>query len=183
MARRVDAVTIKILMGEIPLFDQLTHVQKEHLAEFIQYAFYKSNKAIFTEGEKGETLYYIISGRVEVIKDSLSGEKTVLAKYRKGVTIGEMSLVDNSTRSATVRATEDTEMLYLTRENFEKILGLYPQTGIRVLKNIAAHLSLRLRDASGKLADLSAYTKFDDIGRHEIPDDYTDSIKVNRRRS
>lgn len=178
----MDPATIKILMEEIPLFDQLTHVQKEHLAEFIQYVFYKSNQSVFSEGEKGGTLYYIISGKIEVIKESLAGEKTILAKYRKGVTIGEMSLVDKSTRSATVKTVEDTEMLYLTRENFEKILELYPQTGIRVLKNIASHLSLRLRDASGKLADLSAYTKFDDEGRHILPDEMRSEIKTDRRR-
>lgn len=173
--------TIKILMDEIPLFDQLTPLQKEHLSEFMQYVFYNKDKTVFTEGEKGGTLYYIISGKVEVIKESLSGEKTVLSKYRKGVTIGEMSLVDKSARSATVRAIEETEMLCLTGENFEKTLQLYPQTGIRLLKNIATHLSMRLRDASGKLADLTAYTKFDSAGRHEIPDEYSDNVKTDRR--
>jgi len=178
----MESATLKILMGEIPLFDLLNHLQKDHLAEFIQYSFYKKGSVVFSEGEKGGTLYYIISGKVEVIKESMAGEKTVLAKYRKGVTIGEMSLVDKSTRSATVKAVEDTEMLYLNSASFEEILKLHPQTGIQLLKNIASHLSMRLRDASGKLADLSAYTKFDDEGRRDIPKEFSDTGKIDRRK-
>ena len=169
-------------MNEVPVFDQLTSGQRETLAEFIQYAYCGQGKALFKEGDRGGSLYYIISGRVEIQKRGAGGKKTVLSIYRKGVTIGEMSLLEEEAiRSATIVALEDTELLQLTRPNFEEILKSHPDIGIRMLRNIALHLSLRLKDASGKLSDLTAITKLTKEGRKVIPDDMKGKIDHDRR--
>ncbi|MDH5541369.1 MAG: cyclic nucleotide-binding domain-containing protein [Nitrospinota bacterium] len=178
----LDRESLKILMNEVPVFDQLTGTQRETLAEFINYAFCGQGKALFKEGDKGGSLYYIISGRVEIQKRGAGGKKSVLSVYRKGVTIGEMSLLEpDAVRSATIVAVEDTELLQLSRQNFEEILRNHPEIGIQMMRNIALHLSLRLKDASGKVADLTAITKLTNEGRHEIPPDMKDKIKHDRR--
>lgn len=89
------------------------------------------------------------------MKESLGGKLKVIAQFKKGVTIGEMSLVDDiAARSATARCGEDSEFLYLSRESFEEIMKKYPKIAVKILRNLASHLSERLRQASWRLADI-----------------------------
>ena len=106
------------------------------------------------EGTVGDSLFYVVSGRVEIRKESVDGRQTVLALFNKGSSVGEMSLVEDSPRSATVSAIEDSELLILTRENFERILNEHPYIGIKILRNLAKSLSARLRHISGRFADV-----------------------------
>ncbi|MBI3813595.1 MAG: cyclic nucleotide-binding domain-containing protein [Nitrospinae bacterium] len=110
--------------------------------------------ALFKEGSIGKTLYLIVNGKVEIKKESLSGNQTVLAQYGKGASIGEMSLIDEAPRSATATVIEDTELLMLNKDKFDEILERYPEIGIKILKNVTKQISMRLRHTSGRFADI-----------------------------
>jgi CRP-like cAMP-binding protein len=76
-----------------------------------------------------------------------------LSTLAKGRSIGEMSLIDNITRSATIKARNHTKMVKLSRKGFDSILDSFPRIGNKILKGIARLLSLNLRKTSSRLAD------------------------------
>jgi CRP-like cAMP-binding protein len=88
---------------------------------------FKKGATIIHEGTTGSNAYLVLSGSVEVYK-KVGDEKLVLSRLVKGNIFGEMSLVDDKPRSATIVALEDTEVRILSRERFESMLCRYPAT-------------------------------------------------------
>lgn len=76
---------------------------------------------IFREGEEGNLAYLVQEGRVEIIKRTPAGDK-LLGDVSRGGIFGEMALVDNQPRMASARAAEQTTLIVVTREQFEKKL-------------------------------------------------------------
>lgn len=96
---------------------------------------FKQGATIIHEGTTGSYAYLIVSGSVEVTKQ-VGDEKLVLSRLVKGNIFGEMSLVDDKPRSATVVAAEDTEVKIITRERFETMLEQNPRGVIPLLKQV-----------------------------------------------
>jgi CRP/FNR family cyclic AMP-dependent transcriptional regulator len=93
------------------------------------------NEVIIEEGTVGSVAYVIKSGSVEVSKGV--GEETfVLSTLGEGSIFGEMGLIDDKPRSATVKALEETEVRVITREHFESLLEKNPRGMIPLLKQV-----------------------------------------------
>jgi hypothetical protein len=96
---------------------------------------FKKGATIIHEGTTGSHAYLILSGSVEVFK-KVGEEKLVLSRLVKGNIFGEMSLVDDKPRSATIVAIEDTEVRVITRDRFESMLEQNPRAVIPLLKQV-----------------------------------------------
>jgi len=96
---------------------------------------FKKGATIIHEGTTGSYAYLILSGSVEVSK-KVGEEKLVLSRLVKGNIFGEMSLVDDKPRSATIVALEDTEVRVITRDRFESMLEQNPRAVIPLLKQV-----------------------------------------------
>ena len=96
---------------------------------------FKKGATIIHEGTTGSNAYLILSGSVEVFK-KVGDEKLVLSRLVKGNIFGEMSLVDDKPRSATIVALEDTEVRILSRDRFESMLEQNPRAVIPLLKQV-----------------------------------------------
>ena len=96
---------------------------------------FKKGATIIHEGTTGSYAYLILSGSVEVSKQ-VGEEKLVLSRLAKGNIFGEMSLVDDKPRSATIVALEDTEVRVITRDRFESMLEQNPRAVIPLLKQV-----------------------------------------------
>ena len=112
---------------------------------------FSQGEAIFTEGEPGnKTMYLIEKGRVEVLKGD-----AVVARLGVGEPIGEMSLLLDEPRSATVRALNSVEALEITGENFGEILTKRPGIGRTIMKALAQ----RLKNTTKALSEAQAKLK------------------------
>ena len=149
-----DHEYIKGLMCEVPQFDQLTPEELDALSNMVFCQRIPAGTVLTKEGTRGDSLFYIVNGRIEIKKESVDGRQTVLARFNKGASVGEMSLIEESPRSATAVALDDVEILILTRQSFDTLLERNPQVAIKILKNIAKSLSTRLRYTSGRFADV-----------------------------
>ena len=109
---------------------------------------------IFEEGEVGNCICFVADGVLDVIKTSQTGINVVIAALAKGNTIGEMAVIDDFPRSATVKARTESTLIIFTREEFEFLVDRNPELGIKLLKGIARSLSVHLRRTSDKLSDL-----------------------------
>jgi CRP/FNR family cyclic AMP-dependent transcriptional regulator len=105
------------------------------------------NETIVRQGEMGLGLYVIARGHVRVDREE-KGVRTQVAELGPEQFFGEMSLLDNKPRSATVTGTEDSECLLLTRDSFVRLMNKYPEIPIRMARVLAE----RLRIANEKLA-------------------------------
>jgi CRP/FNR family cyclic AMP-dependent transcriptional regulator len=110
---------------------------------------YKSGEIIIRENDQGESAYVINSGRVEVTK-YLRGKNIHLTYLYPGETFGEMSMIDDKPRSATVTAADDTEVGVIQRDQFLETLNSNPEVALKLLKTVFE----RFREASAMIAQL-----------------------------
>jgi signal transduction histidine kinase len=92
------------------------------------------------EGQPGESLFIIVSGRVEILKEMGDGTDKLLNNAGPGEFFGEMAIVQETTRSATVRTTEPTTLLEIGQAPFLRVLGRSPTLAIRILIEITDRL-------------------------------------------
>ncbi len=107
---------------------------------------YKDGDTIFEENSIGKEMYIILSGNAEIIKKR-GGVETTLATLEEGDFFGEMSLFDNSPRSATVKALGDVKLLEINQKNFLKKISRDPSLAFRMLEK----MSLRIRTSDEKI--------------------------------
>ena len=96
---------------------------------------YEPGAVVFHEGDSGDCVYFIRSGDVEVVRKTDEGE-IALAKLSSGQHFGEMALLSNDPRNATVRAITATELAVLGKSNFVTMLGVLPSTEQNILQTI-----------------------------------------------
>ena len=138
----------------LPLFDSFNVDDLDLLAKHMSYAHLRTGEYLFVEGDKGNFMGFVVNGVLEVLKRSDNGENIVIARLTKGNSIGEMSLIDKSTRSATVIAKQPTTVVTLTDKGFDLLAEKSPALGIKLIQKTARLLSLNMRRTSSKLADL-----------------------------
>lgn len=136
-----------------PLFDGLKTNEIENIAKHLSFIELSKDEILFREGEKGNCVCFVVEGTLDVIKQSLTGESVIITALHRGRSIGEMSVIDDFPRSATVKARTQVKLVILTREGFDLLLKENPQVGIKILKKISRLLSLNLRKTSSRLAD------------------------------
>lgn len=121
------------LLKKVPLFQFLDEHERAELAAQLDVVNYAAGESIFNYGDPGDAIYVVSSGEVEVFFKNDTGERIVLELATRGDFFGELSLLDNGTRSASVVATQATEALRLDRGDLEKFLQLRPQAAMDLL--------------------------------------------------
>ena len=139
---------------KLPLFDSFDVEELSILARHTSYVHLQRGEFLFVEGDRGTFMGFVVDGVLEVMKKSEIGENVVIARLTKGSSIGEMALIDKSSRSATVMAKQPTTMVTLTEKGFDILTRQSPSLGIKIIQKIARLLSLNMRRTSSKLADL-----------------------------
>src|SRR5438552_5662255 len=139
------------LIAKIDFFSGLDDKILRKISEACIVRQFTRNETIVRQGEMGLGLYVIAKGRVRVDREQ-GGVRTQMAELGPEQFFGEMSLLDNKPRSATVTGIDETECVLLTRDGFVKLMNKYPEIPIRMARVLAE----RLRVANEKLATLPA---------------------------
>jgi CRP-like cAMP-binding protein len=114
---------------------------------------YTRDQVIIKEGETGSEMFIVYKGSVEIRKETRAGDSytVVRLKAEHNVFFGELALVDDDKRSATVLALEDSEFLVITKENFLSLGKTNPEIALPVTRAIAKILAGRLRKTTGDM--------------------------------
>lgn len=120
--KRPETGEIVAFLRETLLFSQLDDKTLEETARSMMFTIAPAGTPIVREGEKGKSLCLVYEGRVEVGKETETGENKVVAVLRPGDVFGEISLLDQVPRTGSVRAVEETGLLVLSKAGFEKLL-------------------------------------------------------------
>lgn len=151
--RETEEDTRSFLLN-LPIFNSFDVEELDIMTKHMSYIHLKRGEYLFVEGDRGTFMGFVVNGVLEVLKKSENGESITIARLTKGSSIGEMALIDKSTRSATVIAKQPTTMVTLTDKGFSLLTDRSPQLGIKIIQKIARLLSLNMRRTSSKLADL-----------------------------
>jgi uncharacterized membrane protein len=120
-------------LGHIPIFAGLDEADQQALLAMMRNESVPANKTIFWRGDKGDSLYLINSGEVVVTVPNEKGEHVVLDTLGPGGFFGEISLLDGGPRTASIRATGNTDLYVLKRDAFHAFLRQRPDTAIEIL--------------------------------------------------
>lgn len=121
------------LLKEVPLFEFLDDHERSELAAQLDSVHFAAGEPVFNYGDPGDAIYVISSGEVEIFFKNDTGERIVLEVATRGDFFGELSLLDNGYRSASVVALQDTEAMRLDRDDLKKFLMLRPEASMDLL--------------------------------------------------
>ena len=127
------------LLKSVPLFSGLDRRHLSSVAKLAHERSYGAGDAIVTEGDQGIGLYVIVSGRVN-IKQNNQGSEIDLGTMGPGEVFGELALLTNEARQATVRAAEPTTCLVVTAMTFDEMLDASPEVGKTLARTLAKRL-------------------------------------------
>ncbi|MCC6381526.1 MAG: cyclic nucleotide-binding domain-containing protein [Dehalococcoidia bacterium] len=130
-------------LARVPLFRDLPRKSLERLEKFVRPRNFRAGDVIFREGEEGVGFFLITDGKVEVSRGGVS-----IASLGPDEFFGEMALLDNHRRSATVTAVSDTQCLAIMRADFLAELRNGPDLAIELL----AVMSRRVRELDERLS-------------------------------
>ncbi len=136
-------------LGRVWLFSGLDPGQLDAISTFTFQKTFSPGELVVEEGRTGNGLYVIISGKLEVVKGLGTDRQQVLAELGPSEVFGEMALLGEWPRTATIRALDEVECIGIDRWVFLAQLERQPQVAVRMLHVLAQ----RLRDADARLVE------------------------------
>jgi CRP/FNR family transcriptional regulator len=134
------------LVEHIPLFKNFTKNDRKKICEMCKLINFKEGEVIFNEGEKDDSLYIILNGKVKILK-SRTDRNILLAELDKGDFFGEMEILhpSKSGRTASAVASSDTELVKITKEEIDKAIKNSRLYAFKLIHFFAKVLCERLR--------------------------------------
>ena len=137
------------VLRQVWLFSGLDEQQIEAVSSFTFQKSFGPGELIVEEGRTGNGMYAIISGSVEAVKSLGTDQERTVNRLGAGEVFGEMALLGEWPRTASVRAVDEVECLGIDRWVFLTQLERHPQVGIRLLQVLAQ----KLRDSDARLVE------------------------------
>ena len=144
-------VVSTVLLRNVPLFSMLPEGQLQLLTQVLSRKAYPKSSTIIAAGDATDAMYIVVSGRLKVLMSDKEGQEVILAILNQGEFFGEMGLIAQAPRSATVTTIEPCELLTITRADFTKCL----QGNFDLTMNVIRGLVKRLREADKKIGSLA----------------------------
>jgi CRP-like cAMP-binding protein len=128
------------MLKQVPLFAGVSPAKLKLLAFTSERVLYRANEALFLQGDPGDAAFVILSGRADVLVDSPQGQIKV-AELEENAIVGEIAILCDVARTATVKAATQVEALRISKDNFFKLLVDFPEMTIEVVRVLADRLS------------------------------------------
>lgn len=142
---------IYLHLKNVPLFNSLANEQLKTLFRAGITKRFPKDHVIFYQHDHGDTFYIVITGKIKITLLNEDGKEIVLSLLKEGDFFGEMSLMDDETRSVSAVCVENTTLFLFTRNQFHKLISNYPG----LLTKIFTEICSRLRHANKKIESLA----------------------------
>ena len=136
MAGLQDEVDV---LRRIPLFANIDPARLKLLAFTSDRMVFAAGQELFHEGDAGDAAYVIIDGAVDVLKDTDDGEQ-LLVTLKKNAFVGDIAILCDVPRTATVKAVDRIETLKIQKEHFLRLLTEFPEMAVEVTRVLAQRL-------------------------------------------
>ena len=158
--RSVDPGALRAALEGVPLFRDLGPDELDALAARVATRRYRRGEIVFREGDPGDALFVVLSGRVRISGASDTGLEAILVTLRPGEFFGSLALLDGAPRSAMATAIEAADVIVLPRDAFRRLVDEVPTIRDHVLVALASEIhrltddveELHFLDIAGRLA-------------------------------
>lgn len=150
-----------LVLKSVPLFSSFSDQQLGSLLNFVQHRSYPRNALVVREGEDTDALYIVLAGRVKVLIPDEQGREVILSILGPHEFFGEMGLLDDQPRSASVETLEPCEMLRVPKAGFMACLKDNFELAMLIIRNLVR----RLRDADRKIGSLALIDVYGRVAR------------------
>jgi len=123
----VEQPVVKVVIPSSPLFEEMNEEEREAVVRVMTLERFSQGDIVITEGEQGSSLYVVVSGSVKVYTRGQRGESVYLAQLSEGDFFGEVSVLTGKPRTATITASEPTELLRFDKESLDTIVPQHPR--------------------------------------------------------
>jgi CRP/FNR family cyclic AMP-dependent transcriptional regulator len=151
----------KAFLRRVPLFSGLNEQQLETLAAGSARRSFPKGRTIVAEGEPSQSMYILLAGRAKVQRSDSEGKEVILAVLGSGEFFGEMSLIDDAPRSASVITLESCEFMAVSKDAFKSMLQQSPDVAMAVMRGLVR----RLREADKKIETLALLDVYGRVAR------------------
>jgi CRP/FNR family cyclic AMP-dependent transcriptional regulator len=148
------------MLRKVSLFSDLSEAELQSISNVTAVRTYPKNTIIISEGDNSDSLYAILSGKVKIYLSDDEGREIIINIQGAGEYFGELALLDDAPRSASVMTLEETRLAVISKSAFEECLTKHPELGLRIIRELSARLrhltqnvkSLALMDVYGRVA-------------------------------
>jgi signal transduction histidine kinase len=126
-------------LRKIPLFADLSEEDLERLYEMAETVSFPAGQLVLREGDQGDSLFVVLAGELEVTKRQGS-QDVLLALYKPGQFFGEMALLEQAPRSASVRTLQESRLLVISQVAFQTLLSCSPSAPLKILHTVTSRL-------------------------------------------
>ncbi|HEX5477895.1 MAG TPA: cyclic nucleotide-binding domain-containing protein [Burkholderiales bacterium] len=149
------------MLKAVPLFSSVPEDQLRGLASVVTRKSASRSSAVISGGDLTDSLYIVLSGRLKVMMSDADGKEVILSILGPGEFFGEMGLIDDSPRSASVIAIESCELLSIAKRDFKKCLAENFEMTMAVMRGLVR----RLREADRKIGSLALLDVYGRVAR------------------
>lgn len=146
------------MLRRVPLFAQLEPAKLKLLAFTSERMSYQTGQDLCTQGEQGDAAYIIMSGEADILVDQ-EGKEIAVARVGQNAVIGEIAVLCEIPRTATVRAVAKLQALKIDKEHFLRLIHEFPDMGIQVMRELADRLTKTTTELSQARNELEQCTK------------------------
>jgi CRP-like cAMP-binding protein len=153
MAKKLDEEVE--LLRRIPIFAKIEPARLKLLAFTSDRVTYEAGQELCRQGDIGDAAYLVISGEADILVNTPAGPLKI-ASVSKNALVGEIAIINDVPRTATVQAKTSVEALKITKDHFLRLVTEFPQIAIEIMRVLATRLSRtneELTDARRRLAE------------------------------
>ncbi len=164
----------RAFLRRVPLLSSLNEQQLETLAAASARRNFPKGRTIVAEGEPSQSLYILLSGRAKVQRSDSEGKEVILAVLGSGDFFGEMSLIDDAPRSASVITLESCDFMSINKDSFKAILMQNSEVSLAIMRGLVK----RLREADKKIETLALLDVYGRVARVLL--DFSENVDGER---
>jgi CRP/FNR family cyclic AMP-dependent transcriptional regulator len=176
------------MIENISIFAGLAPADRELIEQRVVKRSFPKSTIILSEGDSSDSLYLILDGKVKVFLNDENGKEAIINYQEAGEYFGELSLIDESTRSASIMTTEKCTLAVITKQAFHQIMQDNPAIAIHLLKDLVHRIrtltdevkSLALSDVYGRLSKTLLGMAQERDGEWVISEPFTQQELANR---
>ena len=162
METKITRERLITFLLETPMFEKLVPSEIMEVIHIVEVHQYQAGDVVFNEGDAGDAWYVLYRGSVEVLKHGATGEKKI-TELGPQACFGEISILDGSPRSATIRASKDSMAFRIPRDAFGDLLDDDHLVAYKLLYQMAILLAERQRTTTLRLSELLEASEISEV--------------------
>jgi aspartate ammonia-lyase len=174
-------------LKDVELFKELDDKELSELCKFVEKESYLKGEALFNQNTPRQKLFVIYSGKIDLFKIPSFGNEKLITSFRKMDFLSEGALMDDYPHSTTAKAAEDSQVIVISRTNFEKLMVENSHLVVKILSRVSRVIARRMRQTTNQVVDAAAQyisgrtrKEHDLLGERDVPYEFYYGVQTLR---